>query len=475
MMWALVCFHRWLGIGFCLLFAMWFATGIVMHFVPFPALTEAERAAGLLPIDPARVARGPAEAIDASHVADATSVRLRQRSDGPVYLVTGRSGVNAIHATDLTTAPVTSEPLARSIATDHARRRGLSAADAGLAERVDYDQWIVPNGFDRHRPLYRIALNDDAGTDVYVSSTTGDVVLDTTARERRWNYLGSVLHWIYPTFLRSHWAAWDRTVWWVSLAALVIALSGALLGPLRLSAKRGRLTTPYRGWHAWHHVLGLTSLLFILTWSLSGWLSMDHGRLFSRGQATDAERAAVTGIPAWSGLPPDEPRRIGAAAIEVEWLAFDGVIYRRERTGVSSQRLTIATAAADTTVPAREFLAPDDVRGVTKRLAPGCAAAVKVETGDNYAMTSAMPNAPVYRLVCGDTWFHIDGANGAMLEVLDPSRRRYRWLYSGLHTFDIPFLTARPALRTGLIVLLCGLGFLFSLTSVVIGWKRLRT
>ena len=60
MMWALVCFHRWLGIGFCLLFAMWFATGIVMHFVPFPALTESERAAGLLPIDPARVARGPA-------------------------------------------------------------------------------------------------------------------------------------------------------------------------------------------------------------------------------------------------------------------------------------------------------------------------------------------------------------------------------------------------------------------------------
>jgi hypothetical protein len=29
--------HRWWGVGFCLLFAMWFASGIVMHFVPFPA------------------------------------------------------------------------------------------------------------------------------------------------------------------------------------------------------------------------------------------------------------------------------------------------------------------------------------------------------------------------------------------------------------------------------------------------------
>ena len=475
MMWALVSFHRWLGIGFCLLFAMWFATGIVMHFVPFPALTESERAVGLMPIDPARVARGPAEAVEVSRIADATSVRLQQRSDGPVYLVTGRSDVNVVSATDLATASVESEPLALSIATDHARQRGLSVTDAGPAERVDYDQWTVPNGFDRHRPLYRIALNDDAGTDVYVSSTTGDVVLDTTARERRWNYLGSVLHWIYPTFLRSHWAAWDRTVWWLSLAALVVAISGALLGPLRLSAKRGRLTTPYRGWHAWHHVLGLMSLLFVLSWSLSGWISMDHGRLFSRGQGTDAERVAVTGMPTWSGLPPDEPRRIGAAAIEVEWLAFDGVIYRRERTGISSQRLTVAAALSASVGPAREFLAPDDVRDVAKRLAPGCAAAVKVEAEDNYAMTSTMPNGPVYRLVCGDTWFHIDGANGAMLEVLDLSRRRYRWLYSGLHTFDIPFLTARPALRTGLIVFLCGMGFLFSLTSVVIGWKRLRS
>ena len=32
--------HRWWGIVFCLLFAMWFASGIVMHFVPFPARAE---------------------------------------------------------------------------------------------------------------------------------------------------------------------------------------------------------------------------------------------------------------------------------------------------------------------------------------------------------------------------------------------------------------------------------------------------
>src|SRR5580700_7480924 len=84
---SLILLHRWLGVAFCLLFAMWFASGIVMHFVPFPALTEADRLAGLTRVDTTAVARGPAEAVAASGIVGATRVRLLQRSDGPVYLV----------------------------------------------------------------------------------------------------------------------------------------------------------------------------------------------------------------------------------------------------------------------------------------------------------------------------------------------------------------------------------------------------
>jgi hypothetical protein len=43
--------HRWWGVAFCLLFAMWFASGIVMHFVPYPARSEAAYTG---PIDPSR-------------------------------------------------------------------------------------------------------------------------------------------------------------------------------------------------------------------------------------------------------------------------------------------------------------------------------------------------------------------------------------------------------------------------------------
>jgi hypothetical protein len=85
-----------------------------------------------------------------------------------------------------------------------------------------------------------------------------------------------------------------------------------------------------------------------------------------------------------------------------------------------------------------------------------------------------VPNAPVYRSICGDVWFHIDGGTGAMLERLDASRRSYRWLYTGLHTLDFPALLDHPLLRSALIVLLCALGFVFAVTGAVIGWRRLR-
>ena len=217
MMRALILLHRWLGVVFCLFFAMWFASGIVMHFVPFPALTQAERFVGLVPIDLAHVAHGPADAVGASGIAGATRVRLLRRSDGLVYLVSARHAVKAVRAADLADGAVTSGPVALAIAMDYARRSQLAASDAHVLALTSYDQWTLSSGFDLHRPLYRVALNDNLGTELYVSSATGEVVLDTTRQERLLNYMGSVAHWIYPTALRSHQAAWSLLLWWLSL------------------------------------------------------------------------------------------------------------------------------------------------------------------------------------------------------------------------------------------------------------------
>lgn len=467
---AIVLLHRWLGIAFCLLFAMWFASGIVMHFVPFPSLTEVERFAGLAPVERAQVVIGVTDAVASSGISGATRVRLIQRSDGPVYIVSGAVVTRAVRASDGQDATVTSADVALAIARAHARSRGIDAAQAGIVARRNYDQWTVPNGFDRHRPLFRVALGDEAGTEVYVSSPTGEVVLDTTRSERGWNLVGSVLHWIYPTALRRHWQLWDRVVWTLSLFASVSALLGAVLGIVRIK-RRGRvLGSPYRGWHALHHLIGLAATIFVLTWIVSGWLSMDHGLLFSRGQLTTGEVGEVDAAPDWRTV--SSLGSMPSPAREIEWFAFKGDLYRRDRTSLAGQTLTRAGE------PPRSgqsgFLNAQESASLIARLASGCGAPVVLADNDDYPAQSVVPGAPVYRSLCGDLWFDIDGADGRVLQRLDASSRAYRWAYRALHTLDFPVLMAHPRLRDTLIVGLCALGLVFSITGIVIGWRRLR-
>ena len=473
---ALIPVHRWLGIVFCLLFAMWFASGIVMHFVPFPSLTEAERIDGLAGVEAAPGLRSPAEAVGA--VTGAARIRLLQRVDRPVYLVSSTAGVKAFGAADLSEASVRSEALAFAIAVDHARRRQINASQAAFPELTIHDQWTLSGSLNRHRPLYRVALNDEAGTDLYVSSVTGEVVSDTTRHQRGWNYVGSVTHWIYPTALRSHAGIWNTTVWSLSLAALIAALAGSLLGILAIKLAWGSIVSPYQGWHKWHHLLGLACMAFVVSWIFSGWLSMDSGRLFSTGALTPEESSKIPGMPAWNKVSKAgwQPASVAARETikELEWFLLDGENYRRERTGLDTQRLFAVNAGAGASPPPQVFLGRYEVGGLVERLASGCNAPIVVGADDNYVVSSSMPNAPVYRSVCSDVWYHVDGANGAILERSDRSTRLYRWLYRALHRLDIPVLNAHPTLRSTLIVLLCGCGLVFSLTGVVIGWRRLR-
>jgi uncharacterized iron-regulated membrane protein len=115
----------------------------------------------------------------------------------------------------------------------------------------------------------------------------------------------------------------------VSLVALIVAISGGILGILRMKIAHWRIVSPYSGWQKWHHVLGLACTTFVLTWMFSGWLSMDHGRLFSTGKLSAAETAAIAGAPAWESMPAHEAQSISARAKEVEWFVFIEILQTR--------------------------------------------------------------------------------------------------------------------------------------------------
>jgi uncharacterized membrane protein len=464
-------FHRWLGIATCLVFALWFASGAVLVFKPFPALSRGDQLSLEQPVALGKVRMSPERAMQAAGGGNA--LRLVQRDAQPAYLVGTAQALVPIDARTGARLPMISQSTASALA----RKLGGSAARA--TSLFDYDQWVVHNQFDPLRPFYRLDMKDAAGTRLYLSARTGEIVQRTTSWDRGWNWVGAVLHWAYFTPIRSSFTVWDQTVWWLSLAALLVAVAGTILGVIRtLAAQRQRkpsLTFFRLKWMRWHHLLGLFASVFVLAWILSGWLSMDHGRLFSRGHATEAQLARYAGGSLGVGLAPVSPRTLsrvdGAHELEFTMVGGQAVITAWHPPGNAQRFLADGT--------------PLDTGKVAALAATGIAAAwagpplsgpARVSATDTYALAEGWPgNALLFSGVPGlRPDIVVNGTNGQLLTVLSRSRKAYAWIYYALHTFNFPVLTEHRMLRQTMVMIPLLFGFVFSITGVAIGYQRLR-
>ncbi|MBC7208817.1 MAG: hypothetical protein H5U27_20255, partial [Methyloversatilis sp.] len=83
---------------------------------------------------------------------------------------------------------------------------------------------------------------------------------------------------------------------------------------------------------------------------------------------------------------------------------------------------------------------------------------------------------PVWRVKLEDdaeTWVHIDALDGRLLGTLDRDARLRRWLFNAPHSFELPALSGRPALRYTLLWLAALAGLTLSVSAVVIAARRL--
>lgn len=470
---ALYLIHRWLGIATCLLVLMWFVSGLVMLYVPFPKLTAEERLPHLAPIAAEALRISPAAAL-AACPGKFRSVRLAMVGARPAYHFILDSGACSAW-TD------TGEPLGPvSPETAQARARDfLGATDVGPAEVIERDQWTVYASYNAHRPLYRIVANDAADSVIYVSPRSGEVLVDTTRFERGWNWIGTVLHWIYFTPLRSRGDSdtWRWIVMGLSFPALLAASSGLWLGLTRLRIvkryPRGRIT-PYRGTKRWHHLLGLTAGLFAFTWLLSGWLSVHpFGLLKLNGLPPGAARQLAGGALRASDDLPLLQRQLARApgAREAEWFRFGGKDYLEISTDTVKLRFNDQAAAAAPILP-ETFAAA--IRSIEKT---AIASAELIHAEDLYYYSRSTPRAlPAVRVRLADpeetTWY-LDPATGRILLRVDSASRAHRWIFNALHRLDFPPLGYSSA-WTAVITTLCLLGAMLAASACVIGWRRTR-
>jgi hypothetical protein len=468
-------FHRWAGVVLCLLFAVWFASGAVLHFVAFPVLSRIDKLAGSESIDISRILIDPRSAL--IQVPEASDLRLISVAGQPVYAAQqGKGAWVSIAGESGAVLPQFSAAVARTVAERFAHVPAISVSGP-----LAYDQWIVHQRFDPFRPFYRVRLNDAARTDLYVSARTGEVLQRTRFAERAWNWSGAVIHWIYFTPLRKSYWAWNQVVWWISLVALSSSAVGTWLGFLRLAGNRaaGRKgLSPFRGWMRWHHIIGLFASVIVVTWMLSGWLSMDHGRLFSRGEATAQQAIQLRGLSlnAITQAVTLESVREVAPASEI---TFNAVAARVFITAYGPSNHGPRIVFLDE-VPRRIVgsLADPLLFAGVSRVWPGEVHAIPDSNAYDglYRLAESTPGSAASFGTAGHSalQIYVDRHSGRFQAVMDPSRRNYAWIYYALHTLQFPGLISHPGTRTLLVLVLLTLGFMASATGVILSVKRLR-
>ncbi len=500
--------HRWAGIVLCLFFAMWFISGVVMMYVGYPKLTPQERMTHLAPLDPARVTATPAQALAAAGASDLAGLSLAAvRGGAPVYLVPMGRG-QAPKVVDGASGALL-PPADAAVATASAAAWFGGDYAARYQGEVQEDVYTHSGALDPHRPLHRIDLDDPAHTRLYVSSATGEVVLDATRSERLWNYAGAWIHWLYPFRGNLFDPWWHDIVVWLSVIGVAVALTGTVVGILRWRFSRPYASgsrSPYRdNMMRWHHLSGLLFAVITITWIFSGLMSMNPWKVFTSSAAPLAVNAYANGPQAATppiasanraslsaavplAAPANAPQASPAALIgalaaaprELRWSRVDGQDLVLARSGPGAPRVLSATDARPVT------LDPAALRVAAARLLPG-ATLTGVQVLDRYdfyyygrdahAMLGHIEKPlPAWRLVFDNrqaTWVYLDPHTGQILGRQDRSNRASRWLFAFLHSWDWTGLLASRPLWDILLVFLSLGGIAMSLTGVVIGWRRL--
>ena len=512
--------HRWLGIVVGLVFVAWCVSGVVLMYYGVPHLTAGERLMRLPVLDLSTVRVSPCAAA-AQLKEPPRRLRISMHGDRPVYRfntgrVFGRWTLVYADTGELVA------PLDRDAA--------LSWLKGYLPEqqRLRYDAYLQqPDTYTRlpamqtHFPLHRVALDDGAGTEYYVSERSGEAVMKSDRRTRMLGLFGYITHTFF-FFRQKSW--WSALLQWTSWIGLLMCITGAVVGVWRYGLsprfrhKRIPSHSPYTGWMKWHHYAGLICGVFTITWVFSGLVSLDvipgiRESRYSPQQIAEGARS-VQGEGAVVDLSSLAVEDLKAAAStvsrsfapkELELLQFGSepylIAYRpptpetvdgwSSRSGMDfvtptpdGEHVLVSPLHPDRTFPRFD---DDTVMKIARDAMPGVAirdAAWLNEYDDYYYKTVSsfdlgLPRMaktlPVLRVRYEDaaqTWLYLTPSPGQILKV-ESLDRVNRWGYYGLHAFDFAFLYRyRPLWDIVVVALLVGVG-VSSVTSIVPAYRRL--
>lgn len=478
-----------MGVFFCLLFLLWFTSGIVMMYWAYPMVSEADRLNHAPALDPTKIKLSLQVAYDNLQVdAPLSEVRLVSFDARPAYKFLFERGEVMIYADDGQEQDDDDFPPDMTLRIASAWTRQPPGSAKVEENRVE-DQWTVSGEFNGLRPLLKYTW--PGGEQVYVSTVTGEVVQYTTRASRMGAYFGAIPHWLYFTKLRRRVQRWSKTVIWASGLAAIVAVLGIVIGVWMYSpSKRFQYegapsSIPYSGQKRWHLILGLIFGLLACTWAFSGMLSMDP---FPHWQGEDSDETGARIETALRGgslnlldFAAKPPREALAQAVssdfevkELDLISFAGKPAYLA-VGSSSHRSVIPIHGE----PSVEFDRNEIIEAVQRAAEPFALVEVRLVTEYEAYYVDRHHQLPLPAIFVrlndhANSAYYVDPKTAQIVESYNSNARWNRWLYHGLHSMDFPWLYRhRPAWDILVIVLLLG-GTSLCVTSLLLAWGVLR-
>lgn len=475
--------HRISGNALAVLIAIWFASGAVMVFSGYPRLRDDERlatAGALAQVSAPELPYELARWIAGGALATGGRARLSMLEGGPVWTYTEGDERRALHALPPYAAVEALDADRARLETE--RRFGVRVREL---ETLDIsDQWTVSRRFQPYFPLFRVALADADGSEIYLSARSGEVVQASSRAERALAWLGAIPHWIYPAALVRHREIWRMTVLVLAGVGLVLSLSGLAAGVhiawITRNRPRGSARNPYL---RWHQRIGLAFGALASTWLLSGALSLEPFNWTGDGPS-QRELEQIYGQPPSAagfsrvadGLSACR-RRIEVREAELSSFAGRAVLSCRGPAGARA-----VVDLGDPVLEPRAGLPPAHIQVIAERLAgPQLSAAVSShDAPDDYYYPThnnpefARPYARVDISDSGGSTFYLDPASASLVRHTTRAKRLERWLYNGLHSLDFAALYHQPMLWKLAMMAAMLLGFVLSSLGLMFTLTRAR-
>jgi hypothetical protein len=497
----LILSHRYIGIPLSFMFVLWFVSAFFMIYTGgMPRITPDMRVEAAPAINFSDINLSPQQASQSAGFAPSTA-RLFTLLGRPAYELQGDYTSTFVFADSGEMLSTPDQAEAAQIASE------FLSIPVELFTYIDTinqaDQWTLSSQGDF--PLYKFHVEDNNGTQVYVSSTNANVSVYTTSQSRLLAWLGTIPHWLYFSSLRLNQPLWYDIVVWSSGIGCIMALLGLCLGVTQFRKVRPfklKRAIPYSGLMRWHYILGVLFGVISLTWVFSGLLSMEpfawnnvHGINVDREVYTEGEldlsAFPALNTPQWATLSSDQIKEVEFVRLHTEEYyivsysnASDLDMNKRER--LHQPYNIIAQAQANSTlIHAESFKASTgfDPQMLIDKLDTSIPDATVLDytllenyDAYYYSRNDQLP-LPVLRVKFNDplqSWIYIDPQQSQLLTVIHKWSRLERWLYNGLHSLDFAFwYHQRPLWDIGVIFLLGG-GLATSLLGLYFGLRRVK-